>query len=304
MELTDNASIVGFLDILGFSTLTRQDIKSASENIKLLQDSIKTKYFDTKCIDKTKPKDEESLANSVIEEHEFSFPDLISISDSVIVVDSAKFAVRFVRQISNFVAYFVRCSLTNDESFGYQGRSRIIPILFRGGISVGDVRISYTFANIQKGAFKGIGMSVLGSAYTDAVKLEPLVKGPRLCMDSKTAKFLRSQLPDEERDVIRKVKDKVDDKAIYEIIWPYYACMGSGSSLIEDNADKSSIEIALKRNTELFKKKFLDPAEKYYERLENQKMTEDVLIHYEKLIEILEAGKKLYNERYSYRNRR
>lgn len=162
---------------------------------------------------------------------------MISISDSLII--GAEDADLFVKQLSNLVATaFIEYSepfrtpftdLTTVEnskiyavnsSLEYQPHMAF-PILFRGGISVGNDVIFNKEGQIFHGEYSIGGLNVCGLSYVEAVKLERSGKGPRLFCHKKFVEKLSN-----DHNAIRQVNGD-----IYEIVWTYYACEATGCSV-------------------------------------------------------------------------
>ena len=91
------------------------------------------------------------------------------------------------------------------------------PVLFRGGLSFGDV-IETTPAALFNNQ-RVTCNNLMGKAVVNAVKMEGVVKGPRILFD----KSLNDQLNEEARLYCRPVPEKDEegnDMGLYEILWP------------------------------------------------------------------------------------
>lgn len=277
--------VISFLDLLGFSWLMEYDLKTAYYNLDFFNRIINTKISDEKC----HPKESYELNMQEFVENTSitSFNNMISISDSLII--SSDNPNIFVKQLSNFVA----CSfIESNEPFRdvfddikkvkyeyeYSHESKSVerkkvcafPLLFRGGISIGEVIFSSEIQIINNEA-KRNGLNVCGIPYLEAVKLENSGKGPRLFCNNSFVNSLNS----DSKKAIRLV-GKIKNEEIYEIVWTYYAfeAMENCSNKIEN------IQRCLNRTV-------LPPAINLYNYFKDD---ENNRLHYFELVKLIFRG--------------
>lgn len=229
--------IIAFLDLLGFSWLIENNLTAAYDNLNTFNRIIRTKIID----DKTRPIDsydtENGLRDFVQNAAVSSFNNMISISDSLII--GAEDTDLFVKQLSNLVAAaFIEYSesfrvpftdlafVKNNKIYDVNSKLEYqphmaFPILFRGGVSVGEDVIFNKEGQIFQNEYKIDGLNVCGLSYVEAVRLERSGKGPRLFCHKKFVDKLKN-----ERHAIRQVESD-----IFEIVWTYYACEATSCSV-------------------------------------------------------------------------
>lgn len=232
--------IVAFLDLLGFSAIVRQNIETALDTMNAFNNVIKTKVIDEKThpLSGYKEQDPNSIGlhNFVEKSSVTSFEQMISFSDSLVLGGSN--IDLFIIQLSNFVAsVFVQYSepfrqnFTNIEDVesdfatatgsGEYRKHMAFPIMFRGGISVGDDVGFFNEYHIKDKELKRTSLNVLGLTYLNAVKLESFDKGPRLFCDKSVVVASAN----------KKILKIVDEKnEIYEIVWTIECCEAMGCS--------------------------------------------------------------------------
>lgn len=241
--MENDRTIVTFLDMLGFSNLIKKNSETAYLNIADVAHRIKIKYDDQI---KTEKGLDSCKNPQLIQKHsQFSaintFEHCIIFSDSVVIGASAKNAALFMEQLSRLLVDIVGDGLSNikggipsDIDSVPNKRSRYLdedgmirnhdayPILFRGGLSVGE-RSKLLFQPVFQIEEKNIsqGLSIIGVPYVEAIRLEKSGKGPRLFCSSQLAQILQEQLG-KEAPIMKKVDEDINGN-ICEFIWTYYA---------------------------------------------------------------------------------
>lgn len=149
--------IVAFLDLLGFSALLQTDTEVALDNIKSLNNVIKTRFNDDRSHPLPECKEghpnDTDFHNFVEKSSITAFEQMISISDSLILGGTN--CDLFIMQLANFVGtVYIRYSEPFKKPFtdiskvltdkvadvlpcGSKRNHNAFPLLFRGGISVG-----------------------------------------------------------------------------------------------------------------------------------------------------------------------
>ncbi|OUO48010.1 hypothetical protein [Megasphaera sp. An286] len=245
--MEESKRIAVFLDLLGFSELVKRDKEAAYNNLNKVSRHIHTMYSDWKKLKKRNLSSEERelfLRTSVD-----SFEYLLFISDSLIIGARAQEIELFICQLSNFISKLVIEQLENfqrrienniDEVKDYNtingslegeiSYPNAFPILFRGGMAVGDAVFHMEPRIADKKYSQLKNLNVYGKAYVEAVHLESSGKGPRVFCREQDVIDLKEELP-----AVQKVKNEV-----YEIIWPYYTCL---SKSIEHCPEKAKENI-------------------------------------------------------------
>ena len=141
-----------------------------------------------------------------------SFEYLISFSDSLILGSNS--VELFVEQLCNFISSLY----INYENGGFR-KHKAFPILFRGGLSVGDECTFFKENSIQNGKFCYDGYNVFGRTYLNAVRLEHSGKGPRLFCDKSVVDNMQN------KRIIRRINK---EKNIFEIVWTIEGCEATG----------------------------------------------------------------------------
>lgn len=233
--------IVAFIDLLGFSRLLKENIEAAVDNMNSFNNVIKTRFIDDKChpIDEYKKNylNDVKLHQFVEKSSITAFEQMISFSDSMVLGGTD--CNMFIKQLTNFIAtVYIEYSEPFKKPFsnihavtshkvaeGHRDGSiryhRAFPILFRGGVSVGNNVNFFDEYHIKDSELKQSSLNVMGTTYLSAVKLEGVGKGPRLFCD----KTVVDAVDDEIKKAI-KVVDK--EKEIYEIIWTIEGCEATG----------------------------------------------------------------------------
>ena len=233
--------IVAFLDLLGFSALLQTDTEMALDNITSFNNLIKTRFIDNKChplseYKKQYPTDI-SLHNFVEKSSITAFEQMISFSDSL-VLGGTDYDL-FIMQLTNFLATsyinysepfrkpFVDINnvstnkvaeMLEDGSLRYH---KAFPLLFRGGISVGENVCFFHEYHIKDGNLQPSSLNVVGLTYLNAVNLESSGKGPRLFCDKSVVDVVNAKTG-------RILKEVNKDKGIYEIVWTVEGCEATG----------------------------------------------------------------------------
>lgn len=221
------------MDLLGFSRLLEKDVETAYEVLDQFNGIIKRKIIDQKT-HSADSYDDVDLQEFVRMQEVTSFKYMISISDSLII--GADDPDRFLEQLCNFISSaFIesnepfRKPITdiNSSKKRYSGDLETgaltekiggaFPILFRGGIAVGNVIFSPEM-QIYNGEAKQYGLNVTGQAYLQAVNLENLrIKGPRLLCNQDFYDMLSSENQSKLSTVI------VKEVEYYEVNWTVWA---------------------------------------------------------------------------------
>lgn len=233
--------IVAFLDLLGFSALLQTNIEVALDNMNSFNNIIKTRFIDNKC----HPIEEyENNYPGDVDFHDFvkkssvtGFNQMISFSDSLVLGGTD--CNRFILQLANFIAttYInytepfknpftdINVVETHRSASGNKDGSiryhKAFPLLFRGGITVGENVGFFNEYHIHNNKLEQTSLNVLGLTYLNAVKLESAGKGPRLFCD----KTVVHGVDDEIKKYIKLVDG---EKEIYEIVWTIEGCEATG----------------------------------------------------------------------------
>ena len=235
--------IVGFLDLLGFSALLQTDIEIALDNMNSFNNLIKTSFIDNKChpmseYEKSYPNDMNFL-NFVERKSVTAFEQMISFSDSLVLGGTD--CDLFIMQLANFVstAYIVYSEpfrkpfndintvlnhkVADAHTDGRIRYHKAFPLLFRGGISVGENISFFDEYHIRDSKLRRSSLNVVGLPYLNAVRLESVGKGPRL--------FCDKSVVDAVNEKTRRILKEVDEeKGIYEIVWTIEGCEATGCS--------------------------------------------------------------------------
>lgn len=223
--------IVAFLDLLGFSSLLKENAETALDNLNAVNDAIRTRITDRLMVCSSPAS--ESEVDSAEKWTLTSFNQMISFSDSLVI--GGNDANSFVSQLANFVAsmYIKRSepfrkqfdninSITTNQNVDAMGNGffryhQAAPVFFRGGVSVGDQVCFFDEYNIRD---SGIYQSrnITGNTYLNAVKLEQSGKGPRLFCDHSVVDALSDK---KVKGMINKVKGETE---IFEIVWTMEGC--------------------------------------------------------------------------------
>lgn len=215
--------VVAFLDLLGFSNNTRIDADAALLMIDDYHYVINNKIFDCKTHPELNEQNEGMCADS--------FECFLPFSDSVFIVSTNP--DKFVKQVSDLMSRSFSINLNHytdsntivnsaekiintynesgeDSDKTTHKKNYIFPVLFRGGVSFGNVSsidITSKMNNEKTKTTNLIGIGVI-----DAVGLEKSGKGPRLFCN----KNFHNQLSDAVKD---KYIGVVKEGELFEIYW-------------------------------------------------------------------------------------
>lgn len=257
--------IVAFLDLLGFSSLLEIDEEVALDNMNLFNEVIRTKVIDELSHPLSEYKEKhpnDKLLHKFVEKSSVtSFEQMISFSDSL-VIGSNKVEI-FITQLMNFVATIyinysepfkkpftdIRKVETNHVATGLSnGQLRYhnaFPLLFRGGISVGNDVKFFNEYHISDAQLEQTSLNVFGRTYLKAVNLEKTDKGPRLFCDGSVVNAISNK---------RMIKKVNMDKDIYEIVWTIEGCEATeGSNDKWDNVQNRIYDKMLPAAVNLYK---------------------------------------------------
>lgn len=227
----EETMIVAFLDLLGFSYLLKTDQKVALNNLNHFNNDLLRRESDEK---KMAVSGKETVTQLRETSSISSFSYMISFSDSL-VLGSDKPDL-FVKQLSGYLAdlyiefsepfinpfkdinevHSLKDTTSFREGTHIEVKSdRAFPLLFRGGLSLGDDVSFFKEYHICGKEMEKNSLNVIGLTYLEAVELEKSGKGPRL--------FCNKEVVDKISDkaIIREVDAKNN---IYEIIWTVQAC--------------------------------------------------------------------------------
>ena len=301
---------VAFLDLLGFSRLLEDAPEIAFDNMNVFHNVVKTRYIDNKVHpieEYERNGNKEGMLNFVKEHSVSTFKEMIIFSDSMVLC--ADDLDMFVRQLGNFVANIyiryssqfakmsmnikevtdIRSDLLAKYENGKIEYNKSFPILFRGGVALGNEVGFWDEICIRKGVMDSKARDVGGRTYLEAVKLEKSGYGPRLfCHKALIEACKEKQLFDEVKDVRENHKgDENDD--IYEILWPMLGCeCGECSSEAEQNINRA------------VKKTMLPPAVNLYKFYKTSPKLIEQAKHYEALIKLVIKGIMRYGEMKHY----
>ena len=167
-----------------------------------------------------------------------SFEHFLPFSDSVFIVSSD--CSNFLMQLGNFVkdSFLLNARVySNPENPSNPTETHYIgfdssnpncnkpvsipcsqpPVLFRGGLSYGEVIETSPTALFKNHIFTC--NNLMGEAVIRAVRMERVVKGPRIIFDQE----MYSQLNEDVKLYCRSIPDKIKDNGtagLYEILWP------------------------------------------------------------------------------------
>lgn len=226
--------IVGFLDLLGFSQLLDLSTEVATDNVNSFNYVIQNRVIDNLSHPKEECKNDNHNDNHLNRFEEksavSSFDYMISFSDSLILGSNS--IELFIEQLCNLVSslyiyyskpfrkqvvdmFNVYTNKIASYEHGHIRNHKAFPILFRGGLSVGNDCKFFTANSIQNRKFCCDGYNVLGRTYLNAVRLEHSGKGPRLFCDKSVVDSMQN------RRAVRMVNE---EKNIFEIVWTIEGC--------------------------------------------------------------------------------
>ena len=224
--------VVAYIDLLGFSNC----VKNNSDEAIMMLSNFNTILGELNFERLMHPSagyvlDLQKLARRTSNE---SFEHFIPFSDSVFITSTD--CCNFVMQLGSFVrksflfnanvfesldnpddpmaSHYISVDTSDPDNI----RSVDIPcneraVLFRGGIAFGEVIETTPIGlfNNQKAQYNNL----MGEAVVRAVKMEGIVKGPRLVFDQS----VYEQLNDEAKLYVRLLPEK-NSEEYYEILWP------------------------------------------------------------------------------------
>lgn len=224
---------VAYLDILGFSNAVKQSIDDAIMCLSSFNTILETKIRDLRTNPKSSydPRLQDLIERTSID----SFDEFIPFSDSVFVTshNCSSFVLQlgdFALNSFRFTSHIYRNPENPDDptltyTMGLQlnsnGDPEVVdkpchqpPVLFRGGISFGEV-VNMSPLGIVGGNVKKID-TLAGKAVVNAVRYEHCgVSGPRLVLDDS----LYSQLDERAKRYCRPLPE-LDKDGLFEIMWP------------------------------------------------------------------------------------
>jgi hypothetical protein len=228
--MEEKLKIVAYIDLLGFSNHVRKNTSDAmmifSNYNTILHSKIRNNQMYP--VDSYINELKELAKRTSIDSFEYFMP----FSDSIFIVSNN--ANEFVSQISSFIYdcfymtshFYLNPKDSRDpekvdmENFSLSEDNQINsamiethchPTLFRGGMAYGEVIPIDIWGIIDTNPQKF--KNFMGKAVVKAVKLESIVKGPRIIFEQDTYEQLNDEVKSR---YIRKVKDK----DFYEILWP------------------------------------------------------------------------------------
>lgn len=212
--------LICFLDILGFGNVTIKNINNALELISDYQTIINLKITDEKTHPILKITNEDLLVDS--------FETFLPFSDSIFITSTIP--EKFIKQVSHFLIHSFQLNAeqyTNPESKEnplstniniFKSTSEITtiniersPLLFRGGVSYGEVE-SININSIINNEISTI-TNLTGKALVESVKLEKSGKGPRVFCN-------KSLIDNLSEECIEKYIGTILKDELYEIYWP------------------------------------------------------------------------------------
>ena len=208
--------VFAYIDVLGFSNAVRKEVSDAVSILAQIDTVLQIKYGDgvmrkeresTNCII-------DPIVNKLTFNNEITaFDYFYCISDSIFF--AGKDVNQFIHQLANFVLACYTWSVTPE--LGLQQM-----LLFRGGISYGDLRFVELICGSQNKVKPNT--SVCGEPVVNAVEYEKKfgLKGPRLILDSDVYEKLDADI---RRNYISKLNLDInitEGKEYYEILWPAF----------------------------------------------------------------------------------
>lgn len=227
---------VVFLDILGFKSVLESDPQGAAQ---LLTDY--KMIFEDEMRNRTVHENDPNIAQTRRLSSMDSFQTFLPMSDSVIITsDDPSLLVSnlstFLFDVYNF-SPTSRC-ISEESNISFKSkisRPKTYPLLFRGGISYGEVIPYEHQATLFKGEQRK-GSNIFGPAFVDAYSLAevcPKLKGPRI----RCSKSFVEVLDTNAQKYIGPLIGAENDKQV-ELYWPTIAFEPGNSSFcsVFDNA--------------------------------------------------------------------
>lgn len=217
-------AIVAYLDVLGFSGYTEEDLDGAIRLLGHQEFILQQKLQDGKLYPPSKYPDP-SLA-AVAEAHLVdSFKLFLPFSDSIFIVSETP--DKFARQLSHFL---IECLLLIGHAYndaedparpeavkitefpsGATRKERWYPPIWRGGLAFGELRVGGVTA-VEDGKDLRVP-NLAGLAVVKAVLAEKTCRGPRLLCEAGFEKIFGADV----QRYFRKVTDETN-----ELLWPAF----------------------------------------------------------------------------------
>lgn len=238
--------LVAYLDLLGF-----RDHLSDSVNDTLRSLSHYAEVFAIKSQEIGWTPQEQGLREPARAHSVDTFDYFLPFSDSIVIASSKEPNI-FIRQIASFLcgAFTFNSKSFDPIPMQMEGRDNPLeekesklgrsaddhrplsqekylnyPVLFRGGLSYGDVE-SLTMLSRVKGVSQSATL-LAGQGVVDAVKLEESkIKGPRILFDQDVFDTLSKE---NQLGFCRKVPEELHS-TYYELLWPNASCFDSNFS--------------------------------------------------------------------------
>lgn len=232
---------IAYLDLLGFKSYTLDDPEGARQLLDNYDEIINQKLTDARQFPPASYTDPESrnLAQAINVD---TFDYFLPFSDSIIVASQRP--DQFIVQLSTFlIGSFeitaeafrhpedstepAKVTIKTFSSAGLVGERQAhwYPVLFRGGISSGNVRFTSPTAIVDCAVRRVSNVS--GMPVVNSVGLEKTGKGPRIFCD---CNFVESLAGDS-----RKWFSRLNDVSRYELLWPAFMYHDSNAPHVEIN---------------------------------------------------------------------
>lgn len=273
--------VVAFLDLLGFSNAVTRDAEEALSMLHSYNTIIQIAVSDLQRHPSCSYSPElQTLAKRTSTE---SFDDFIPFSDSIFVTSNncSDFIMQlgsFIEKSFHFTAHIYESPQNQQDPTAYHnigvvqnGKGELMtvnepchipPVLFRGGVALGEVNI-ITLSCILNKERKECH-TLLGDAVVEAVRLEQKkVKGPRIVFGQEVF----NELDDKTRLYCRNLPEDIN---YYELLWP-------GMKYILENHSNFQTEFC----------HFYDLFTPAYNLWFPFKNDTDVRVHYERFIELI-----------------
>lgn len=222
---TPKLKVVAYIDLLAMSNFVRENVTDSIAVFSGYDYILQTKIRDAKKQPASSEKDPKLkilLERTAVSAFDYFLP----FSDSIFLASSNP--DKFIEQLGH---YILSCYLYNAEAYkdksldpskpfvnkmlGLDGNiyeHNVYPILFRGGLCIGDITEGRVLGRIN-GTNQQMPV-LIGEPVVNAVKMESVVKGPRVVLSEDTFQ----QLGPASKQYIRKAEvDKY-----YEVLWPAY----------------------------------------------------------------------------------
>lgn len=225
MKAPTPINIIAYIDLLAMSNFVRENVEDSLSVFSGYNEILKTKIIDNK-IQSAGAEPNLILRDLIRRTSMSSFNYFLPFSDSIFLASSD--ANLFIKQLGHFVlsCYLYNATAYESDTFNPQkpyiqkllclDRSEkecsIYPILFRGGICIGNVREGSVIGIIRDSKQQ---MPILvGTPVVNAVKMEGIVKGPRLIIDKSSYESLNPST--------KAYIQETETKDYFEILWPAF----------------------------------------------------------------------------------